>query len=164
MVLAAAEANEARKFATRRMGPALVFERLWEETNCRAVIAELAGKRKHGFALERGVFLTVLHRIFISGSDRAADRWRDDCAIAHVDGLELQAFCGCGHGTMTTTTPMNDEATAALPVRRVPGLARGQDDGVARRQSGAMAPFREGSVSRPHSACVRWSAASYSLP
>ena len=34
----------------------------------------LAGKRKHGFALERAVFLTVLHRIFISGSDRAADR------------------------------------------------------------------------------------------
>src|SRR5215467_5033598 len=89
MVLAAAEANEATKIATRRMGPALVFERLWEETGGRAVIAELAGKRKHGFALERGVFLTVLHRIFISGSDRAADRWRDDCAIADVDGLEL---------------------------------------------------------------------------
>jgi len=36
-----------------------VFERLWEETGCRAVIAELAGKRKHGFALERAVFLTT---------------------------------------------------------------------------------------------------------
>jgi hypothetical protein len=71
------------------VGPALVFERLWEDTGCRSVIAELAGKRKHGFALERAVFLTVLHRIFISGSDRAADRWRDDCAIADVDGLEL---------------------------------------------------------------------------
>jgi len=89
MVLAAAEANEATKIATRRMGPALVFERLWEETGCHAVIGELAGKRKHGFALERAVFLTVLHRIFISGSDRAADRWRDDCAIADVADLEL---------------------------------------------------------------------------
>jgi len=89
MVLAAAEANEATKIATRRMGPALVFERLWQETGCGTVIAELAGKRKHGFALERAVFLTVLHRIFISGSDRAADRWRDDCAIADIDGLEL---------------------------------------------------------------------------
>jgi len=89
MVLAAAEANETTKIATRRMGPALVFERLWQETGCGTVIAELAGKRKHGFALERAVFLTVLHRIFISGSDRAADRWRDDCAIADVDGLEL---------------------------------------------------------------------------
>ena len=53
------------------------------------VWVELAAKRKHGFALERAVFLTVLHRIFISGSDRAADRWRDDCAIADVDGLDL---------------------------------------------------------------------------
>jgi hypothetical protein len=53
------------------------------------VWVELAAKRKHGFALERAVFLTVLHRIFISGSDGAADRWRDDCAIADVDGLEL---------------------------------------------------------------------------
>jgi hypothetical protein len=24
------------------------------------------------------VFLTVLHRLFVSGSDRAADRWRED--------------------------------------------------------------------------------------
>jgi hypothetical protein len=66
-----------------------VFERLWEETGCRAVIAELAGKRKHGFALERAVFLTVLHRLFVSGSDRAADRWREDYTIADVAGLDL---------------------------------------------------------------------------
>src|SRR6202043_1535607 len=51
--------------------------------------AELVGKRKHGFALERAVFLTVLHRLFVSGSDRAADRWREDYAIAGVDGLDL---------------------------------------------------------------------------
>jgi hypothetical protein len=89
MVLAAAEADEATKIATWKVGPALVFERLWQETGCGAVIAELAGKRKHGFALERATFLTVLHRIFISGSDRAADRWRIDYGIAGVDDLEL---------------------------------------------------------------------------
>jgi hypothetical protein len=43
----------------------------------------------HKFALERPVFLTVLHRLFVSGSDRAADRWRDDYAIAGVEGLDL---------------------------------------------------------------------------
>jgi hypothetical protein len=47
----------------RRIGPALVFERLWEETGCRAVIADLAGGRGHKFALERAVFLSVLHRL-----------------------------------------------------------------------------------------------------
>jgi hypothetical protein len=91
MVLAAAQDDAATKIATRRIGPALVFERLWEETGCRAVIAELAGKRKHGFALERSVFLTVLHRLFVSGSDRAADRWREDYAIAGACAVD----CGC---------------------------------------------------------------------
>jgi ParB-like chromosome segregation protein Spo0J len=37
--------DAAIKIAVRRIGPALVFERLWEETGCRAVIAELAGAR-----------------------------------------------------------------------------------------------------------------------
>ncbi len=89
MVLSAASNDAAIKIAVRRIGPALVFERLWEETGCRAVIADLAGKRGHKFALERAVFLTVLHRLFVSGSDRAADRWREDYAIAGVDGLDL---------------------------------------------------------------------------
>jgi Transposase DDE domain len=89
MVLSAAADDAAFTIAVRRIGPALVFERLWEETGCRAVIAELAGKRKHGFALERAVFLTVLHRLFVSGSDRAADRWREDYTIAGVAALDL---------------------------------------------------------------------------
>jgi hypothetical protein len=53
------------------------------------VIADLAGARGHKFALERAVFLTVLHRLFVSGSDRAADRWREDYRIAGVEGLDL---------------------------------------------------------------------------
>ena len=73
----------------RRIGPALGFERLWEETGCRSVIEQLAGERKHGFALERAIFLTVLHRLFTGGSDRAADRWREDYRIDGVEGLEL---------------------------------------------------------------------------
>src|SRR5262245_50453682 len=89
MVLAAAKNEETTKIATRSVGPSLVFERLWEETGCCRVITELALERKHGFALERAVFLSVLHRIFISGSDRAADRWREDYAIGGIDGLEL---------------------------------------------------------------------------
>ena len=88
MVSAAAD-DTAIKVAVRRIGPALVFERLWEETGCQAVISALAGARGHKFALERAVFLTVLHRLFVSGSDRAADRWREDYAIAGIAGLDL---------------------------------------------------------------------------
>jgi Transposase DDE domain len=89
MVLGALDDDTAARIASRRIGPALVFERLWEETGCRAVIEELSGGRKHGFTLERAVFLTVLHRLFGGGSDRAADRWREDYAVAGTDGLDL---------------------------------------------------------------------------
>jgi hypothetical protein len=83
--------NDGAAIATdvRRIGPALVFKRLWEETGCRSVIETLAGERKHGFSLERAVFLTVLHRLFAGGSDRAADRWREDYQINGVEGLDL---------------------------------------------------------------------------
>src|SRR5580700_8508534 len=56
---------------------------------CRAVAESLAGSRQHDFPLERAVFLTVLHRLFSGGSDRAADRWRQDYRIESVEGLGL---------------------------------------------------------------------------
>ena len=87
MVLSAAQDDATA--TVRRIGPALVFERLWAETGCRAVIDDLARERKHGFALERAIFLTVLHRLMGGGSDLAADRWREDYRIAGVEALEL---------------------------------------------------------------------------
>jgi hypothetical protein len=103
MVLGAVADDSAVNFATRRIGPALVFERLWEATGCRAVIIDLAGKRKHGFVLERAVFLTVLHRLFCGGSDRAADRWRDDYRIGGVQGLDLQPWLDYSRAAIRST-------------------------------------------------------------
>lgn len=89
IVLDALDRGEATVVSTRRIGPALAFERVWEETGCRGVIERLASKRGHEFSLERAAFLTVLHRLFGGGSDRAADRWREDYRIDGVEGLEL---------------------------------------------------------------------------
>ncbi len=75
--------------ACRRIGPALLFERLWQEVGCRAVLTALAGERQFAFAVERAVFLTVLHRLFVSGSDRAAEKWRADYRIDGTEGLQL---------------------------------------------------------------------------
>jgi hypothetical protein len=56
MVLSAASNDAAIEIAVRRIGPALVFERLWEETGCRAVVTELAGQTQARFcAGARGV-------------------------------------------------------------------------------------------------------------
>ena len=87
MVLSAAQDDATA--TVRRIGPALVFERLWTETGCRAVIEAVAKERKHGFALERAIFLSVLHRLMGGGSDLAADRWREDYRIAGAEALEL---------------------------------------------------------------------------
>src|ERR1700723_216010 len=89
IVVGAVADGEAPTSPARRIGAALVFERLWQETGCRAVVESLAGSRQHDFPLERAVFLTVLHRLFCGGSDRAADRWREDYRIDGADGLEL---------------------------------------------------------------------------
>src|SRR5438105_15091372 len=89
MLLQAARDDPALTVATRRIGPVLVFERLWEETGSRAVVADLAAQRRHAFDLERAVFLTVLHRLLGGGSDRAAERWRDEYRVAGTDGLDL---------------------------------------------------------------------------
>src|SRR2546423_15574647 len=68
MVLSAVADDSATKIASRRIGPALVFERLWEETGCLAVIEELAPPRKPGFGLERAGFPTGRPRLFVSGA------------------------------------------------------------------------------------------------
>jgi hypothetical protein len=39
--------------------------------------------------IERAVYLTVLHRLCVSGSDRAAEKWREDYRIPGTEKLEL---------------------------------------------------------------------------
>ena len=89
MVLSLVEGEAPPNLVCRRIGPALLFERLWQEVGCRAVLEELAGQRQFEFAAERATFLTVLHRLFVSGSDRAAEKWRADYRINGTEGLQL---------------------------------------------------------------------------
>ena len=89
MVFEAHRKGDSDGFPSRRIGPALIFERLWRETFCRdAVLACLRG-RKFDFPVERAIFLTVLHRLFDPGSDRAAEKWRENYVIEGADGLKL---------------------------------------------------------------------------
>jgi Transposase DDE domain len=89
LILGAHQKGEAPVVSTRRLGPALVFERLWQESGCAAVVQQLVRDRRFEFDVERAVFLTVLHRLCAPGSDRAADRWKEDQEIAGVADLEL---------------------------------------------------------------------------
>ena len=88
-VLTAHADGTAPTVDTRIIGPGLVFERLWEETGCRATVEAALADRKFGFAAERAIFLTVLHRLYGAGSDRAADHWQQAYELRGVDDLEL---------------------------------------------------------------------------
>jgi len=91
-VLADHRSGRTEMLWTHSLGPALVFGRLWEQLSLPAVLAEALEDRKFGFAVERAIFLTVLHRLMASGgrSDRAAEKWREDYIIPGVEELELQ--------------------------------------------------------------------------
>ena len=91
LLLSAYRRGEVAKVATRRIGPSLVFERLWKDTGCNDVINTLLVGRKFGFDVERTIFKTVLHRLFRSdrGSDRAAEKWRKKYRIEGTEELQL---------------------------------------------------------------------------
>lgn len=78
-----------RPWVTRRIGAALIFERLWKESGIKSVIRGLLTGRKFEFPVERVIFLAVLHRLFGGGSDRMCDKWVDDYRIEGIDEVEL---------------------------------------------------------------------------
>jgi transposase len=75
--------------SAKKIGPALIFERLWEELGIKKGIKHLLSERNFELDVERAIFLTVLHRLFVSGSDRFCDKWRRDYVIEGVEELSL---------------------------------------------------------------------------
>jgi hypothetical protein len=93
IVLSSYYRGELPELRRRSIGPDLVFGRLWEETGCREVLTGLLADRRFGFDLERAVYMTVLHRLMISGSDRHARDWKDKFHIPGAVELTLdQAY------------------------------------------------------------------------
>jgi hypothetical protein len=80
---------EAGRIACTRIGGPLLFGRLWERLGIAEVLGELLLERGFEFAVERAVFASVLHRLFVSGSDRSCDKWVADYRIDGIDGLQL---------------------------------------------------------------------------
>jgi len=74
---------------TLSIGPALVFERLWHQLGIDEVIRRQLSESRCRFSVERAIFLTVLHRLMDPGSDRAAERWKEDFQIKGTEGIEL---------------------------------------------------------------------------
>jgi transposase len=104
-------AGQTEAVAVRSVGPDLVFGRLWEQTGIQACLQQALAGRGYEFPVERAIYLTVLHRLFASGSDRAAERWREAYRIPGSEALDLHhlyramAFLG---------TPLRTDAETVL--------------------------------------------------
>jgi len=88
-VLGAHARGESIATRSARIGPALIFQRLWQACSIDKVLTALLKHRRFEFSVERAIFLTVLHRLFAPGSDRAAEKWKEDYAIEGVGELSL---------------------------------------------------------------------------
>jgi transposase len=88
-VVSAHQAGELQAKQVVSIGPGLVFDRLWERMGLKQILTQLLGQRKFNFSVERAIFLTVLHRLFAPGSDREADKWKEDFRIEGVEELRL---------------------------------------------------------------------------
>lgn len=88
-VLDAVKTDRVQPSSTRHVGPALVFEKLWHQVGLPKLLESLLRGRKFEFSVERAVFVTVLHRLMVSGSDRAAEHWCRSQAIHGIDDLHL---------------------------------------------------------------------------
>jgi len=82
-------AGQTEPVRVLRIGPELVFGRLWQESGIQQVVQSVLASRHYEFDVERAIYLTVLHRLFASGSDRAAERWRENYLIPETEELNL---------------------------------------------------------------------------
>lgn len=89
LLIFAARNDSELQASAQKIGPALIFDRLWQELGIGKVIRRLLQDRKFEFDVERAIFLTVLHRLFLSGSDRSCDRWHEDYRIDGIESLSL---------------------------------------------------------------------------
>jgi transposase len=101
----------------KTMGPTLIFERLWRQSGIADCIQSLVADRKFEFDVERAVFMTVVNRLLVSGSDRFCERWRRDYFLPGCEHLGLHhlyramGFLGEELSDQTDATPFTPRRT-----------------------------------------------------
>jgi hypothetical protein len=105
---------------SEKIGPSLIFSRLWNELRIDKVIRDLLAERNFVFDMERAIFLTVLHRLFASGSDRSCNKWQRDYRIDGAQELRLHhlyramAFLGEMTSDQKDATPFSPRCNKDL--------------------------------------------------
>ena len=94
MLITALDQDEggAVSASAKRLGGPLLFGKIWERLGVPEVLSDLLADRAFEFSVERAVFVSTLHRLFVSGSDRDGASWMQDYDIAGAAGLDLHHF------------------------------------------------------------------------
>jgi hypothetical protein len=114
----------------------MIFGRLWEQTGCAAVIEQFAAGRGFGFSLERAVFASVLHRLVVSGSDRACDAGLD---AYQVPGAEALALHQLSRAMAWLGEPLAEQSDATRAPRRSKDLI---EEALFERRQPVFRPLR----------------------
>lgn len=91
-VLDAHDAGRSITTKTSKIGPALIFEKLWAASGLPEILRKLLSERQFEFSVERAIFITVLHRLMVPGSDRACEKWKKDYKIEGGEDIRLHHF------------------------------------------------------------------------
>ena len=86
------DGDESLSVSTKRIGGPLLFGRIWERLGISDVLQELLKNRAFEFAVERAVFVSTLHRLFVSGSDRDCVSWMAEYEVPGAEGLAIHHF------------------------------------------------------------------------
>ena len=88
MVLSAHRRGDVPAIRCQSIGPALIFGRLWDELHIGRTIERLLAGRHFEMPVERILFTTVLHRLFVSGSDRSCvQNWQHRHVIPGIETI-----------------------------------------------------------------------------
>jgi len=105
--------NDASCAKDKKIGIPLIFGRLWNDLGIKDVFDDLLLPRQFQCPLERAIFLTVLHRLAETGSDRQADEWQKDYRIEGTEDVALHhlyramAWLGEALPDQTDATPFS---------------------------------------------------------
>jgi hypothetical protein len=136
LLISSLQAGTLEAAATARIGAPMIFGRLWEQTGCAAVIEQFAAGRGFGFSLERAVFASVLHRLVVSGSDRACDAGLD---AYQVPGAEALALHQLSRAMAWLGEPLAEQSDATRAPRRSKDLI---EEALFERRQPVFRPLR----------------------
>jgi len=91
-ILRAQEAGTLSVQSDKLWGPALIFDRVWEELGLKTLLPELAKRQHFQFDFERMVFTQALQRLVEPGSDLAGSKWVGTVEAEGLSKLRLPHF------------------------------------------------------------------------